>query len=82
MLRGNHETQGINNAYGFHEAVLNFYNSESLYAAFQHTFDMMPLCALISSRILCMHGGLSPAMMDAPNLEIINDIARPLVVSF
>jgi diadenosine tetraphosphatase ApaH/serine/threonine PP2A family protein phosphatase len=34
----------------------------------------MPIAGLISERILCMHGGLSPLMV---NISEINSIKRP-----
>ncbi|CAP38495.2 Protein CBG21670 [Caenorhabditis briggsae] len=49
--------------------------------SFQHftkMFEMMPLTALVGKRILCMHGGLSADLMNAPKLDILNTFARPL----
>uniref|UniRef100_A0A914LX58 Serine/threonine-protein phosphatase n=2 Tax=Meloidogyne TaxID=189290 RepID=A0A914LX58_MELIC len=78
MLRGNHETSSINKAYGFHHSVMTKYKSEALYENFQRVFDCMPLSALISDRILCMHGGLSPGLLEAKSLDILDKISRPL----
>nr|CAD2170645.1 unnamed protein product [Meloidogyne enterolobii] len=78
MLRGNHETSSINKSYGFYKNVLDLYRSDQLYDAFNKVFDCMPLAALISGRILCMHGGLSPPMLEAKNLKVIDAIERPL----
>lgn len=41
----------------------------------------MPLAALISGQIFCMHGGLSPELIKAKSLDVINSIKRPLKVS-
>lgn len=57
------------------------YKSEALYENFQRVFDCMPLSALISDRILCMHGGLSPGLLEAKSLDILDKISRPLPVS-
>nr|CAD2204613.1 unnamed protein product [Meloidogyne enterolobii] len=78
MLRGNHETSSINKSYGFYKNVLDLYRNDQLYDAFNKVFDCMPLAALISGRILCMHGGLSPPMLEAKNLRVIDAIERPL----
>lgn len=41
------------------------------------TFDYYPVAAVISNRIFCVHGGLSPQMK---SLEILNHINRPVKV--
>lgn len=78
MLRGNHETSSINKSYGFYKNVMDLYRSDVLYDAFNKVFDCMPLAALISGKIFCMHGGLSPTLLEAKNLRIIDTIERPL----
>ncbi|KAF7635899.1 Serine/threonine-protein phosphatase [Meloidogyne graminicola] len=78
MLRGNHETSSVNRQYGFYKNVMNKYRSEALYELFQRVFDCMPLSALISDRILCMHGGLSPRLLEAKTLDVLDNISRPL----
>ena len=80
MLRGNHETSSINRVYGFWDQLLAAYRNEALFNAFQQVFDYMPLSCLISNRILCMHGGLSPSLLQANSLDILNGIRRPLRV--
>ena len=49
------------------------YKSLALYNACMHAFDALPLCALVDSRFLCMHGGISP---DIRNLSDIEDLNR------
>ncbi|KAG2500661.1 hypothetical protein HYH03_001427 [Edaphochlamys debaryana] len=49
LLRGNHETPLINNAYGFHnELTAKFGDAEghALYNAFNDSFDFLPLAAM------------------------------------
>lgn len=41
-------------------------------------FEMMPLTCFVGKRILCMHGGLSADLINAPKLDILNAFARPL----
>ncbi|TKR87770.1 hypothetical protein L596_012120 [Steinernema carpocapsae] len=75
LLRGNHECSTINKQYGFYEECNRRYTSGTrVWNAFQDTFDYMPLAALISDRILCMHGGISP---DLKNLSQLRQISRP-----
>ena len=42
---------------------------------FQDVFNWLPLTALISNKILCMHGGLSP---DLVSLEQLRHLERPI----
>ncbi|KAK0422730.1 hypothetical protein QR680_007749 [Steinernema hermaphroditum] len=41
-------------------------------------FNVMPLTALVGERILCMHGGLSPELLNGKSLDVLRDIIRPL----
>lgn len=46
----------------------------------QDVFAMMPMSAIVSDRILCMHGGLSPQLLSADSIDILNKIVRPVPV--
>ncbi|TKR72702.1 hypothetical protein L596_020114 [Steinernema carpocapsae] len=73
LLRGNHECARVNKKYGFMDecqAALPSGQASRIWAMFQRAFNLMPVCALISEKILCMHGGLSPAM------ETIDDVRK------
>lgn len=48
-----------------------------LWKTFSDVFNVMPVCALIDEKILCMHGGISPQL---ENLEQILKLVRPLEV--
>jgi len=69
LLRGNHECQSINRMYGFYDECKRRY-SVKIWKEFGQCFDVLPVCAIVDDRILCMHGGLSPDLNDT--LEIIN----------
>ena len=73
ILRGNHESAGINRIYGFYDECKRRY-SINLWKVFSDVFNCLPAAALIDEKILCMHGGLSP---DLHNLSDISDIRRP-----
>ncbi|VDO31852.1 unnamed protein product [Brugia timori] len=75
MLRGNHECNTVNRVYGFYDECLRRYGSNRLWQGFQDVFAVMPLCGCVGSRILCMHGGLSPQLKD---FEQLRNIQRPL----
>uniref|UniRef100_A0A5S6QP74 Serine/threonine-protein phosphatase n=1 Tax=Trichuris muris TaxID=70415 RepID=A0A5S6QP74_TRIMR len=62
ILRGNHESYKINRVYGFYEECRNRYDV-SLWRHFQNAFNCLPLSALVSGRIFCMHGGLPQELL-------------------
>jgi serine/threonine-protein phosphatase PP1 catalytic subunit len=45
-----------------------------LWKAFIDCFNCLPVSAIIEEKILCMHGGLSPELID---YKQINDLPRP-----
>uniref|UniRef100_A0A0K0DG97 Serine/threonine-protein phosphatase n=1 Tax=Angiostrongylus cantonensis TaxID=6313 RepID=A0A0K0DG97_ANGCA len=79
LLRGNHELSNINRVYGFNAEIRQRYRtvaeSKALYDHFNEVFAQMPLAAVVSGRILCMHGGLSPNLN---SLDDIRKLQRPL----
>lgn len=73
MLRGNHEVSGINRIYGFYDECRKRYKA-SLWKDFNKVFSYLPFSAVVDERILCIHGGLSPDLMDIRQLA---EISRP-----
>lgn len=63
LLRGNHESRPVNMQYGFFMECRKRF-SNALYDAFQLAFYCMPLCAVVSDKIICMHGGISEDLVD------------------
>lgn len=57
MSRGNHESQTMNQMYGFHGEVKSKY-SQTMYDLFSETFNLLPLAHCLNNRVLVMHGGL------------------------
>lgn len=70
VLWGNHESDAINRIYGFYDECKWRY-SIWLWKRFSECFNSMPICALISEKILCMHGGLSPDLVDINQIKKI-----------
>lgn len=73
MLRGNHECASITRIYGFYDECKRRYNI-SLWKSFCDLFNCLPPVALIDSKILCMHGGLSPELK---SFDCIRNLPRP-----
>ena len=77
LLRGNHEFSNINSMYGFKAELTKLYGiyADSLFNSFNEVFSYMPLAAVISNKIFCVHGGLSPHLK---SLNDFDDFPRPL----
>ena len=48
--------------------------SVKLWRLFGDTFNYLPICCIIESKIMCMHGGLS---MELEKYQDVNYIKRP-----
>eukprot|EP00922_Rhytidocystis_sp_ex-Travisia-forbesii_P032363 GHVS01048091.1.p1 GENE.GHVS01048091.1~~GHVS01048091.1.p1 ORF type:complete len:1000 (-),score=105.05 GHVS01048091.1:214-3213(-) len=71
--RGNHESADMNEVYGFAQEVRQKYGG-LLYQKFQDVFHLLPLCVVLESRVLVVHGGLF--RKDNVTLKHINTINR------
>lgn len=63
LLWGNHESDTINRLYGFYDECKRRYNIK-IWKIFCDLFNYFPISAIIGDRIICMHGGLSPDLID------------------
>lgn len=73
ILRGNHECASINRIYGFYDECKRRY-SIKLWKTFTDCFNCLPVAGIVDEKIFCMHGGLSPDLL---NMEQIKRIMRP-----
>lgn len=77
LLRGNHETRTITMSYGFYEEIRRKYGNANPWNYFVNMFDHLPLGAIIDSKILCLHGGLSPDFQTIDQIRAINRKMEP-----
>jgi len=73
VLRGNHECASINRIYGFYDECKRRF-SIKLWKKFTDCFNCLPAAAILEDKIFCVHGGLSPELVDPRQ---ISQIIRP-----
>ena len=71
VLRGNHESRQVTQVYGFYDEILRKFGSISVWKACIDVFDVLPLAAVVSNKIFCVHGGLSPQLNKINELNTI-----------
>ena len=72
LIRGNHESRQITQVYGFYEECLRKYGSVNVWRYCTEIFDYLSLSALIDDKILCLHGGLSPALQSLEQIRALD----------
>jgi serine/threonine-protein phosphatase 2A catalytic subunit len=72
LLRGNHESSGISQHFGFRDEVVDRYGNDEVWQIYAQTFTNLPMAALVGGRILCVHGGLSPQIKNIDDIEKID----------
>ncbi|XP_022203381.2 serine/threonine-protein phosphatase 5 [Nilaparvata lugens] len=73
MSRGNHESQTMNQMYGFEGEVKEKFSSQ-MSNLFTEVFNWLPLAHCINQRVLVMHGGLFSK--DDVTLDALREIDR------
>ena len=74
ILRGNHECPEVNSMYGFlNECEERFGNEgKMVFNKINEVLCMIPLCAIISKKIFCVHGGISPHLKKIEDIKKLN----------
>lgn len=72
LIRGNHESRGITQSYGFYTECVRKYGSATVWNHFTSLFDFLTLCVVIDNSVFCVHGGLSPSLQTADQIKVID----------
>ncbi|MFX1315575.1 MAG: metallophosphoesterase [Promethearchaeota archaeon] len=58
ILKGNHETLEMNQYYGFFQDFIQRFNDQNKFKEILELYYVLPFCATINRKILCLHGGI------------------------
>jgi serine/threonine-protein phosphatase PP1 catalytic subunit len=58
LLKGNHETLEMNQYYGFFQDFISKFRNSDKFDEILKIYNVLPICAIINSTILCLHGGI------------------------
>ena len=72
LIRGNHESRQITTVYGFYDECVRKYGSASVWRYCTEVFDYLALTAVVDGKVFCVHGGLSPSILELDQIRLID----------
>lgn len=76
VLRGNHECRQMTATFNFRQECLAKYDQD-IYEKFIDMFDSMPLSAIINSKFIAFHGGISPELKTIADINKLDRFKEP-----
>jgi protein phosphatase len=77
LLRGNHECEIISTNYGFKAECTRFFKKRRSFHRLCESFSHLAVAAVVNDSIFCVHGGLSPSIIELSDLT--DQIQKPIV---
>lgn len=76
LLRGNHECRQMTAFHDFRDECIRKYDQE-VYELIMQSFDKMPIGCIINGQFLAVHGGISPELQTALDINKLDRFKEP-----